>query len=226
MSELLPTTIDAQPRDDPPAALTPDTFAGRLYDALAPLASLDPDNAWSLLILCNAIGTMFQEVEDIVRDSPDGPGWSELMDLNRCPPEALGWLGQFAGVRIPPYLTEAQQRAWVAGTDGFHRGTVASMIASCQATLTGTKTVLFRERVGGPTTAPAYAYYLSVFTYTAETPNPAATQAALLAQKPGGLVLVYQAITGQTYQSLKTGYATYNAVKAAFVDYTALLSGH
>ena len=67
---------------------------------------------------------MFQDVEDLVRDSPAGdPGWSELLDLDRCPPEALDWLGQFVGIRIPAGLNDLQSRAWISSTDGFRRGT-------------------------------------------------------------------------------------------------------
>src|SRR5215471_3803868 len=92
------------PRDlpAPPADLAPATFAGRLYDMLEPLAEQDPQAGWSLLILCNAIGTAYQLVEDLVRDTAAGPGWSSLMDVARCPYDALPWLAQFAGVRIPP----------------------------------------------------------------------------------------------------------------------------
>jgi hypothetical protein len=205
-----------------PAGLVPQTFASRLYDALGPLTNKDAANGWSLLILCNAIGVMYQEVEDLVRDTPAGPGWSELMDLGRCPPEALAWLGQFAGVRIPPGLTDAQARAWVGSTDGFKRGTPAAMIGACKATLTGTQTVLFHERYGGPATPPAYAYYLSIWTYASETPNAAATLAALTAQKPAGLVLLYATAAGQTYATVKATYATYAVVKSTFSTYDTL----
>jgi hypothetical protein len=208
----------------PPPELTPDSFASRLYGMLAPIAQADPDFGWSLLIYLNALGQMFQLLEDIERDTPDGPGWSALLDLDRCPDYALPWLAQFVGVRIPGGLTEQEQRDWIASTDGFRRGSVQAMIGACKATLSGTQTVLFRERSGGPTTAPAYAYYLSVFTYTSETPNPTATQAALLAQKPAGLVLVYAAVAAGTYAAVKGSYATYAAVKAAFATYSGLLT--
>jgi hypothetical protein len=221
MSELSTELLDSPA---PPAGLTPDSFADRLYGMLAPVAQADPTVGWSLLIYLNALGQMFQLLEDIERDSQDGPGWSALLDLNRCPDYALPWLGQFVGARIPGGLTDQQDRAWISSTDGFKRGSVDAMIGACRATLTGTQTVLFRERTGGPTTSPEYAYYLSVFTYTAETPNPSATQAALLAQKPAGLVLLYSAISGSTYALVKTSYATYAAVKAAYATYSGLLT--
>jgi hypothetical protein len=206
----------------PPATLTPDTFAGRLYDSLAPLAKADPENQWALLILCNAIGAMYQLIEDLVRDTPEGPGWSLLLDLNRCPPEALPWLGQFAGVRTLPGSSEADMRARIASTDGFRRGTRDALIGAARATLTGAQTVVFRERDGasqGDPSSPNFAYYLTVTTYTDQTPDPTATLRALLAQKPGGIVLAYRTAAGQSYAQLNTNHPDYAAVKAAYPTY-------
>lgn len=208
---------------DAPADLLPDTFSERLYGMLAPLARTDPDNAWSLLLYINAIGEMFQLVEDLVRDTPDGPGWSVLLDLDRCPVEALPWLGQFVGVRIPTGMSEADQRVRIAQTDGFKRGTRNALIGAASATLTDPKTVIFRERDHDPSDTPDYAYYLSVYTYDTQTPNPAATRAALLAQKPAGIVLNYVTITGHDYISVVALHATYASLVTAFADYTALL---
>ena len=157
--------------DDAPPELLPDTYAARLYYMLTPLARADPDNAWSLLIYMNATGVMFQLVEDLVRDTPDGPGWSILLDLDRCIPEALPWLGQLVGVRLPAGMNEADQRERIAQTDGFKRGTRSALIGALQATLTGTKTVIMRERDHDPADTPNYAYYLSVYTYDDETPR-------------------------------------------------------
>ena len=200
----------------PPTSLLPDTFAARLYAMLEPLAQLDADAGWSLLILVNALGGHFQEVEDWVRDTPQGPGWSALLDLTRAPSEALGWLGQFAGVRIPDGLTDAQQRAWIKSTTGFWRGTLSALVGAAQHTLTGTQTVLFRERDGDP-------YALTVLTYASETPDVAATEAAILAQKPAGIVLDFETVTSTTYSVLRVTYATYAALLAAKPTYSSLL---
>jgi Phage tail protein (Tail_P2_I) len=210
------------PRGDPPPELDPASFAEGLYVALAPLARQDASYGWALLILCNAIGTLFQVLEDYARDSPEGPGWSALMDLDRCPPEALPWLAQFVGVRLLPDSTPAEQRARIVATGGFRRGTPAALIGAAQATLTGNKTVVFRERDHDPADTPAYAYYLTVITYVSETPDPTATHNALLAQKPGGIVLDYRTAAGQDYQTLETGNADYAAVTTRYLDYTAL----
>lgn len=229
MSAHLPAALQANPQSgpliqpalDPPANLAPDSFAGRLYYMLAPVAQLDPTVGWSLLIYLNGLGVMFQLLDDVVRDSPEGPGWSVLMDLDRCPASALPWLAQFVGVRIPAGLTEAQQRAWAGSTDGFKRGTRQAMVGAAAATLTGDKTVVFRERSGDPAVKPEYAYFLDVSTYDSQTPNPTATLAALTAQKPGGIILRYAHHPGQDYQSLKDGNASYAVVKTKYPSYDA-----
>jgi len=210
-AQPVPQPLDAPPPD----ALLPDTFSARLYAALAPLAQKDVEVSWSLLVYCNAIGTMYQLIEDIVRDSPAGPGYSALLDVNRCPAVALPWLGQFVGVRVPPGLSEQAQRNWIASTDGFHRGTRDALIGAAHATLTPPGQVVFRERDGDP-------YYLTVITYTAQTPDPTATLNALLAQKPGGILLTYRTALGQDYSQLRARHATYAAVKAAYTDYNAV----
>ena len=202
-----------------PAALVPDSFADRLYAALAPLAAEDAANGWALLVLCNAIGTMYQELEELVRDTPEGPGWSQLLDVDRCPPEALPWLAQFVGVRLLPDSSEAEQRQRIDSTSGFQRGTRDALIGAAQATLTGTKTVIFRERDPAGADPP---YSLTVITRTSETPDSAATLRALTAQKPGGLVLTYRTATGQDYVQLKATSATYAIVKTKYHDYTAV----
>jgi hypothetical protein len=203
---------------DPPDTLAPDSFAHRLYVALAPLAQQDQANAWSLLILCNAVGTMFQLLEDYVRDTPDGPGWSALMDLDRCPTEALPWLAQFAGVRLLPGTTDAEQRERINSTDGFRRGTVGAIAAAAQRTLTGTKTVGITERDGGD------AYAFAVATYATETPDTLATYNALLAAKPAGLIMTYSSgVGGQTYGVLDTRVASYAAMTTRYPNYTAVV---
>jgi hypothetical protein len=240
------------PRADPPSDLTPDTFAARLYGMLAPLAYDEPAQRWALLILINAIGLMFQQVEDLVRDTEQGVGWSALVDLDRTPDIALPWLGQFVGVRMLPNSTPAEQRERILNTDGWKRGTPAALHGAALATLTGLRRLDIRERSGSGQAegvsyayakahyanytalkagfvdylhlggTPDAAYYLQVRTYASETPDLTATLNAILSQKPGGLVLDFATVTGQTYQQLKARFATYSAAKAAYPDYLAL----
>src|SRR5215468_578343 len=92
---------------EPPATPAPalESFAYNLYEGMEPVAWLDGTVGWSLAFFCGALGAMFQEVQDLARDSPDGPGWSAVMDLDRCPDGWLPWLAQFVGVTVVPGST-------------------------------------------------------------------------------------------------------------------------
>jgi hypothetical protein len=83
---------------DPPPTL--ESFAANLYASLAPLAWVDDQVEWSLAKFSGAFGEMFQAVEDVARDTPEGPGWSAVVDITRCPSGWLGWLAQFVGVSV------------------------------------------------------------------------------------------------------------------------------
>jgi hypothetical protein len=176
-----------------------DSFADNLYAGMEPVAWLDGTVAWSLAHFCAALGVMFQPAEDLARDTPDGPGWSVVVDLARCPDAWLPWLAQFVGVTVIPGSTPAEMRARIASTDGFKRGTPAAIAGAAKATLTGNQYVAFRER---DISAPDPPYSLEVITLAGETPDPNATLAAILAQKPAGIVLSYRTVTGQDWQAL------------------------
>jgi hypothetical protein len=153
---------------DPPPDL--ESFAALLYDALAPLATLDGQADWHLAHYCGALGAMFQPVAD-------------------------------------------------AGTDGFRRGTAEAIRVAAQATLTGGRTVYFRERDPSAADPP---YTLQVVTVETETPDPATTLAAILAQKPGGIVLDFHTVTGWDYTAMTAVGGTYDALALKFATYDDL----
>lgn len=184
-----------------------DKFSEDSRERLEPFFSVD------LGVLADAIGLMYEQVQEIVVDG-DQPGWTVPVTLDRA--KALGWLGQFLGVRLQPFLTDSERRTAIGEVEGFARGTVSAIRAAAARTLTGNKTVNLNERVGGN------AYYLSVISYTGETPDPAATEAAIRALKPAGIVLGYQVLDGQTYVDLEGDYTDYADVKSTFADYAAI----
>jgi len=184
-----------------------DTFAEDSRERLEPFLNAP------LGVLADAIGAMFEQVQEIVIDG-DQPGWTIPLTLDEA--KALGWLGQFLGVRLDPFLSDSERRTAIGEVEGFSRGTPAAMRAAAARTLTGNKTVNFDERYGGN------PYHLNVITYTDETADPAATEAALRALKPAGIVMTYEVLDGQTYYDLKTNYGSYTVVKSTFADYQAL----
>jgi hypothetical protein len=202
---------------------TLDSFAQDLYESIEPLAYADADNNYALAEYCVAIGEMFQIVEDLGRDQiiddVQYPGWSVIMDIDRAPTDALGWLAQFVGVRTRTGLNDKDQRDRIKSTAGWSRGTVSALQGAISTYLTGTKTFVFRERYDRDNPTIDAPYYLDIVTYTAETPNPAAALQALMAQKPAGIILRYVVLGGQDYAAIKSHYVTYTAVKNAYASY-------
>lgn len=159
------------------------SVAERLYAALEPFAYADEENDWALLVYSGAAGQMRQQIHDLVADTEDRPGWANLLDIDNCPADYLPYLAQFVGSRIPTGSSEATARDIVRTHSGFNRGTVSALEAAVAATLTDTQTVYISERVDDN------AYWLTVATLTSETPDEAATLAAVLSQKPAGIKL-------------------------------------
>jgi hypothetical protein len=187
----------------------------RLVERTEPMAVDDEKYGWAHAILAGAMGEILAQVGEIA-DPPDPyPPLAPLLSAELCPPWALPWLAQFVGVTIPPGFNEDQARETISAVAGFSRGTVAALRAAAGLYLTGDKTVYFRERDGSP-------YRLEVVTLTSETPNPALVLSALLAQKPGGLVLNYRQVVGWDYQAMTAAGGTYAILKTTYSTYRKL----
>lgn len=187
--------------------------AEELYEALGPLAVGDENNGWHLLNYVAALVSPAQEIEDLVRDTDTYPGWSSVLDIDRVPATAIGWLGQFIGVSVPDELPTASKRLRVKETAGFQRGTPASIAGAARQYLTGGKLVRITER-------DTSAYHFKVVTFLAETPSSAKVLAALLEQKPAGLQMTYEVSSGQTYAELKTTGLTYAQLGSTYPTYS------
>jgi hypothetical protein len=184
-------------------------------------ATIEQGRDW--FIVCGSIASMFDQIEMYARDQEDGtPGWGILLDVDRCPIEALPWLAQFVGVILPAGLTEAQQRDRIRNTDGFKRGSLGAIIAAAQEGLTGDQTVIWRERDASVSPSFGGAYGLTILTYTAETPDGNLVRNKILSQKPGGIILNYATITGGSYLLLRTTYTDYTDVESGFATYNGV----
>lgn len=184
-----------------------------LYDSLGDgLVRDDESVQWSLLRFLDPVVTDLGEVRDIVVGTDGLFGWGAQMDPDEVPLERLLWLAQFIGARPDPLALEAAQRSQAKDSQGWKRGTLASIIAAAQATLTGTKRVFVNERYGT-------AYRIRVAVYTTQAPDPAVTEAVVRAAKPAGLVLVFDAMTVGPWQLIKDNFATWQTVKDNFATW-------
>lgn len=161
-----------------------DAAAARIYGALRAYHDPDGDDT-VLLAMCAAAAAMIARPIDALRSDDTGTGGRRMYDPDRAPAWALEWLSQQVGLdELPSFLSEAEQRALIRDAPGMRRGTPAAMIAAVQPYLTGSGSVIFVERDGGP-------YKLTVVTRTSETPDPDAALAALMNAKPAGIDLTY-----------------------------------
>jgi len=199
-----------------------DTFAHDLYEELAPLAIEDKENGFALARYCASIGIMIQDIIDLSR-APSA--WADLVDPDLCPPEALGWLAQTVGIRLPQQITAGEARAIIKDQVNFRRGTPRGIKEAIGRLLTGTKHVGIIERADGD------PYKVAITTWTAETPDPAAVTALLSddgpnAILPAGIIWTYATTagtmlfgelkaTGQNFGQVKTNYANFGVLKNA-----------
>jgi hypothetical protein len=185
--------------------------AEEAYQGLGPYTIGDEDQDWTLLRFIAGVTTQLEAINALVRDR-EQVGWSSIMDVNYADVAVLPWLGQFVGVTVDTTLSEANQRAQIQQVAGFRRGTVASIKAAAQQFLTGRRTVIVNER-------DTSAYHFNVQTYTSETPDPATVLAALMAEKPAGLVMTYTVTEGVTYDQLAATGLTYDQLGDAYLTY-------
>lgn len=194
--------------------------AGDLYNSLGPwMNEVALDIAVGLMA-----GRRAQDIEDIIRDSDEGVGWSSVMDLDRTPVmdeyQWLLWLGQFVGSREKPGLNTADQREWIRGTSHWYRGTRTAFEAAARSHLLGpdgtpdTATLIINERVGGN------AYQLGVVYLTAELQTTEeALRADLEDQKPAGNILTVVSGDSVTYDAAEIAFDTYADADAATATY-------
>jgi hypothetical protein len=191
-------------------------LGARLRERTQPLAPDDASYGYAHAHLCEALGRMLEQVAEVFDPEGDVPPLAPILDVELCPAWALPWLAQLVGVVLPYGVGDDEARTYIRDVAGFERGTPASLRAAAGLFLTGDKTVYFRER--DPTGADP-PYTLEVVTVASETPDAAAVLRALLAQKPGGIVLNYRTVAGWDYQQMTTEGGLYSALATRFTSY-------
>ena len=188
----------------------------RLEDRTDPLAPTDHDHGYAHAHLSEALSRGLIQLQQVFDPEDGTPPFTPLLDPQTCPAWGLPWLAQLVGASIPQTATEDQARQIITGLASHRRGTTSMLEAAAGLYLTGNKTVYFRERDGGD------PYRLEVVTLDSETADPDAVRAALQAQKPGGIVLVYREVAGWDYQAMTAAGGTYAQLSAAFSSYANL----
>lgn len=179
----------------------PESFTDTLTGLLQPMLYDEVNQDYALTTYLSSLGMEFEIIEDWARDSDDGKiGYSILVDANRVPGYAIPWLAQFVGVTITQGLSSDQQREQLLGLGNWKRGTVAALQAAPLPLLTGSQTVIIKERDTSP-------YHFQVMTYANETPDSTKVLAALMTQKPAALIMNYVVFSGQKAFAVRGGSA-------------------
>jgi len=136
--------------------------------------------------------------------------------VDATPFTRLPWLAAIAGIDVSTVPAD-RRRAVVADQDWRFRGTLTAIRKRVGETLTGAKSVEIVTNYGGNPDA------ISVTTYASQTPDPAATTAAIKAEIPAWMAatIVVNA-AGQSYANLAADYATYAVMAATNKTYGTL----
>jgi hypothetical protein len=193
-----------------------------LYDGTYPAAFADEDNDNTWLVFCAALSELLDPIAEITRPDDGSDPWIVLASPWRCPSDWLNVLAQWAGVRRPDVMAEADLRTLIGrGGPGFTRGTKAAMIAAIRRFLppdTPESLITFIERAGGD------PYALTVFTYSFVEHDAALVRQALEQAKPAGLNLDYQVRVGQTWGMLKATSDSWGDVLADYPTWGDVLT--
>jgi hypothetical protein len=192
----------------------------RLEDRTDQIAPGDEAHGYAHAHLAEAMSRGLIQLQQVFDPADGSPPFSPLLDPARCPAWALPWLAQLVGANIPATATEDQARSIIVSLAAQKRGTTASIRAAAGFYLTGTKTVYFRERDPDADDPP---YTLEVVTLDDETPDPDAVLAALMAQKPAGIVLTFRQVEGQDWQEVVAENATWTDVVADYSTWDRLV---
>lgn len=184
------------------------TPAGRdLYARMAPWAH--DENDYALMWWCHARAAGLDELDSVVLATDDADGWARLFRVDdpvACPAFALPWVAMFAGIDTAG-MSDQDIRDAITLPANLLRGTVASISRVVKATLTGSQTLIVRERYDPSTPSSDKPYHLTLITRTSETPSSSATLAAATTQKPAGIVLHVVTIDGVSWVEAAAGRA-------------------
>ena len=173
---------------------------------------------------------------DYVRSADDGTGFALLqavcaqadqivallddpatwMDPTATPASQLPWVAALAGIDLTS-VPDAAKRAFVASETSRYRGSESAIRQRVGLTLTGSKSVVIVCPYGGDPDA------IAVTTFAVETPDEAATEAAIRAEIPAWMAAdIVTDAAGQSYAGMASDYTTYGAMSATGKTYGTL----
>jgi hypothetical protein len=190
------------------------TVGSDIYNALRPIADpYDPPRGYPLLAYAEGIGSMLQELDDIVAHP------ERLLDPDQTPAKWVPWLGQFIDAGIPENGSgnEAVDRAKIKDPPRRRRGTVPAILEEVSKRLVGTRSIYYTERdVGGS----AWHGFMAIQpSELAPGETQASIQALVNSIKPSPIIIDVNLAGGSDYNALLSTHTTYLQVYSTFADY-------
>lgn len=184
--------------------------------------AVDEGTDWTLRRYTGAAAVGLEKCNEfltLVDPATSVTGTCELVNASAAPRAYLPWLGWLVGVDVAaiadPYVRDAVGNA----SRTQRRGTSGAIIDAVQRTLTGSKYVRVYSNVSG-----VDPYLLTVLTLTAETPDAGAALAAAWSEKPAGVNLELQTVSGPTWADAIVAYANWDAVTSAKATWNDLIA--
>lgn len=201
-----------------------------------------------LLRFVSLVGDQAGEVEDLFdrinyvapREGGADGDTSDLADPSTGTPAFLAWQGMHVSIDADGMPT-AEARAAIAGATGSKPTSLGAMRSAVAATLVGRRQVRIDKHVDGDPwkmRVAVYAGETGVFTYDElaalfptydefaaafptydSLPTTAATIAAAYREKPPGVNLTVDILTGATYDDLAAEFPSYDDLAASFPTY-------
>lgn len=182
----------------------------------------DPGTDYTLLAFTAAAAAGSTKAADFLTIADPGTsvsGTCEVVNPAAAPRPYLPWLGWLVGIDTAT-IPDADVRSAIAdASSAQRRGSLDAIRMVTARTLTGSRLVRAFWNLSG--TDP---YLVTVVTLTDQTPDSVATLAAAWTEKPAGVDLELQVITGSLYSEIAADFADYAALAAAFATYDDLAS--
>jgi Phage tail protein (Tail_P2_I) len=203
--------------------MTQPTIAVLWVPQLGPILTTD------LQTYALAIAGMWEETDQYLED-PDNDivAFQALFDVDIAPFKTLPWLAQCVGERLPVGYDDAQSRDWIRNSPKWIRGTPAGIWNAVKRVLTPGASMQMRERWNANTNT-ADPDWISILTYTGQTPDPNLVLQVLRRNVPADIMYTYTTQGAATWNSfhgvintwaqMKATYATWGAVQGATPGY-------
>lgn len=154
---------------------------------------------------------------NIVDPSTSVTGTCELVNAAACPRPYLSWLGWLIGIDTTKIADQYVRDALTNASTAQRRGTVGAIKDVVERTLTGSRYCRVYSNYGG-----ANPYRLTVITLTSETPDATVSLLAAEGEKPAGMEIELQVVSGSVWNTVVAEFGTWDDVTTGFDSWNEL----